>query len=353
MEEREKKWMKDRFRRYYMSHELRPDAVEEREFGYGDWEKKIEARHLAFENAEKLNNFLREMAPLYVSRSTAYYERPGAQPMGNKGWKGSDLVFDLDAEMDVFDRAVFEKVREDAIRLIEEFLVPEFGVEKKKISLVFSGNRGFHVHVFDERFRMLGREERREIASYLSGIGLDYRNFFTEDSNKKILGPKPDEGGYRGRFARMVIGVLEKEPQRISKIFNEESERRRFIEGIKEGVWSKTRMPNVVERLSEVAKGLPVKSINVDVGVTQDTSKLIRLPGSLHGSTGLIVLPVKDYCMEIEDAIAFEKEGVKVRLKERVDVRIGEGVKGEGGDVVDVPEYLGLYLLLKNKAVLV
>ncbi len=351
MEEKEKKWIKNRFRRYYATHELRPDAVEEREFGYGEWDRKIEARHLAFENPEKLNEFLRETAPLYISRSTAYYERPAAQPMNNKGWKGSDLVFDLDAEMEVFDRKIFEKVREDAIRLIEEFLIPEFGADRGKIALVFSGNRGFHVHVFDEKFRMLGREGRREIASYLSGTGMNYRNFFIEDKkSKKIFGPKPDEAGYRGRFARMVVKTLENEPEKISRIFNEWSEKNRFVEGIKQGVWSKTRLPKVIERLEVVAKELPVRSINVDVGVTQDTSKLIRLPGSLHGSTGLTVLPAKNYEIEIEDAIAFTGERVKIQLNRNVHVDIGEGVKGEKGAVVDAPEYLAVYLLLKNMA---
>ncbi|MGB9719532.1 MAG: DNA primase catalytic subunit PriS [Candidatus Anstonellales archaeon] len=352
MDEREKSWIKSRFRSYYARHELKPDAVEEREFGYGDWDRKIEARHLAFENSEKLNEFLRENAPLYVSRSTAYYERPGAQPMNNKGWKGSDLVFDLDAEMEIFDKEIFEKVREDAVRLVEEFLIPEFGVDRNKIAFVFSGNRGFHVHVY-EKFRMLGRESRREIASYLAGIGLDYTKFFDVDKkSKKIFGPKPSEGGYRGKFARMVIKTLETEPEKISRIFNEDKEKKRFVEGIKQGIWSKTRLPKVVERLEDVAKELPVKSINVDVGVTQDTSKLIRLPGSLHGSTGLVVLPTKNYEMEIEDAIAFGEERVKIRVNENVDVKIGEGIKAERGAVVEVPEYLALYLLLKNKAAL-
>ncbi|MEM4195519.1 MAG: DNA primase catalytic subunit PriS [Candidatus Anstonellales archaeon] len=351
LEEREKNWIKSRFRRYYVKHELKPDAVEQREFGYGNWEKKIEARHLSFENSEKLNEFLREHAPLYVSRSTAYYERPAAQPMNNKGWRGSDLVFDLDAEMEIFDRGIFEKVRSDAIRLIEEFLIPEFGVDKNKIALVFSGNRGFHVHVFDERFRMLGREARREIASYLAGVGLDYKKFFDVDKkSKKILGPTPKEAGYRGRFARMVIETLETEPEKISRVFNEAEERNRFVEGIKQGVWSRTRLPKVIERLEGVAKELPVKSINVDVGVTQDTSKLIRLPGSLHGSTGFVVLPVKKYDMEIENAIAFGEERVKIKVNENVEVKIGEGMKAEKGSVVDAPEYLALYLLLKNKA---
>lgn len=351
MEEKERKWIKDRFRSYYAKRELRPDAVEEREFGYGDWEKKIEARHLAFENAEKLNEFLRAHAPLYVSRSTAYYERPAAQPMSSKGWKGSDLVFDLDAEMEIFDRKIFEKVMQDGVRLIEEFLIPEFGVDRDKVGFVFSGNRGFHVHVFDEKFRILGREGRREIASYLSGIGLDYRNFFSEDKkSKKILGPSPKEAGYRGRFARMVLKTLEKEPERISRVLKEEKERMRFAKGIEDGVWSKTRVPKIIEKLGDVAKELPVKSVNVDVGVTQDTSKLIRLPGSLHGSTGLVVLPVKNYEIEIEDAVAFKGERVRIRLNQSVDVRIGEGVKGESGAVVNVPEYLAVYLILKSKA---
>ena len=91
-------FLKERFSRYYEDTELpAPLKIEQREFGVitergGMW------RHLAFENIDKMHDFIRKQVPLHAYHSSAYYETPDEKFMDDKKWLGADLVFDLDAD---------------------------------------------------------------------------------------------------------------------------------------------------------------------------------------------------------------------------------------------------------------
>jgi len=280
---------------YYATAEFNIFQIEKREFGIGLL-KKIDARHLAFNNVESFKKYLITNTPLFVSHSTAYYEFPAATPIEKKLWQGGDLVFDLDmhsdSKYDVYQK--LETVKQDAIRLVEEFLFPDFGLSKKDIIYVFSGNRGYHVHVRDKNFLELRGDERKEIVDYIRGTGLNYKNFFETDERGRTFGPRPTEQGHRGRFASATIKLLEKEPAKISRVFSKENTRNNFILGIKDGNWSRTSIRDIVDRLHIVADSLSFATVNTDAGVTQDLSKLIRVPNSIHGETGLIAKVVNN-----------------------------------------------------------
>ncbi|MDD5337647.1 MAG: DNA primase small subunit domain-containing protein, partial [Candidatus ainarchaeum sp.] len=235
------------FSSYYSKAEITVPGLEKREFGYGI-EKKIDSRHMGFANPAELRSFLVNSTPLYISHSVAYYSLPRATPMERKGWLGSDLVFDLDLETGskFFSPADMARVRSDAVRLIEEFIIPDFGVASKDISANFSGNRGFHIHVYDRRFSKLKGDERKEIINYIKGAGLDYESFFSRQEAGsqggravyREAGPVPGAGGYSGRFAKRVLGVLETEPESLGRIFKDEQKRNAFMEGVRNGNWS-------------------------------------------------------------------------------------------------------------------
>ena len=87
---------------------------------------------------------------------------------------GADLIFDLDADHIVrgpYDQ-MLARVKEETEKLLA-MLTDEFGMDKKSIALVFSGGRGYHVHVRDIAFRSWGSAERRELIDYVCGIGID------------------------------------------------------------------------------------------------------------------------------------------------------------------------------------
>ena len=276
----------------------------------------------------------------FVSHSTAYYKFPGATPIQKKIWEGADLVFDLDihAEGKYGPYAFLDKVKQDAIRLVEEFLCADFGISKHDITINFSGNRGYHIHVYDRRYQEIGSDERKELVDYIMGNGLDYHNFFSEEEVMprvtKLKGPKPEESGYRGRFARAVIETVQTKPSDISRVLSKEDARNNFISGIEEGNWSRTsiKAKDLLSRLDKIATRLPLVSVNTDAGVTQDLSKLIRVPNTIHGETGLIAKKVSDIDSfdPFNDAMVKSNETLKIKFTEDVpSLRLLDSEMGE------------------------
>ncbi|MCI0504326.1 DNA primase catalytic subunit PriS [Candidatus Micrarchaeota archaeon] len=353
------------FASYYETAEFRIPMLEQREFGIGN-QKKIDARHLNFANAQEFRNYLCNNTPLFVSHSTAYYDFPGASPMVKKCWRGADVVFDLDihAEGRFGAYAHLASVKEDVIRLVNDFILNDFGISRENVAVAFSGNRGYHVHVRDPAFLPLGSDERHELVDYIMGQGLDYTQFFTpEGKPAKLIGPRPDEGGYRGRLARGTIKLLEEDPGQLSRLFTKEKERNFFISGIKEGNWSRTSLkPNdLVSRLKPLAAGLPVGSVDTDAGVTQDLSKLIRVPNSIHGDTGMVARIINniDAFDPWKDAMMREAGGggigdMKIRFTEDVPAIEMDQTMGpfNKDDELALPRHYALFFVLKGSATL-
>ncbi|MFH1393981.1 MAG: DNA primase catalytic subunit PriS [Candidatus Micrarchaeota archaeon] len=362
MNEQERQIIIKRFADYYSTASFGIPFIENREFGIGN-RKKIDARHLSFFSEDDFKRYLAQNTPLFVSHSIAYYEFPGATPIQKKQRTGADLVFDLDihAEGKFGAYEKLDEVKEDAIRLVDEFIVGDFAVDRKNVKIAFSGNRGYHIHVTDVRFRNIGGDERREIVDYIKGNGLDYMQFFTEEEIgprlKKLTGPRPDESGYRGRLARAVIRTLKEKPAILSRKFSKENERELFISGINEGNWSKTtfRSSELLKRLEKVTEALPVRAVDTDAAVTHDLSKLIRVPNSIHGDTGLVARVVDDIGKfePFRDAVMQSNDSMKVIFTEDVpELRYMDGTAEayKKGDVASVPEPLAIFYILKGCA---
>src|SRR5207247_8297966 len=114
-----------------------------------------------------------------------YYENPNAPTMEDKGWLGADLVFDLDADhlpgaKSLSYSEMLEAVKSGITKLWDRFLHGVLGVDEKKMRIVFSGGRGYHIHVFDQRILPLGGHERREIVDFITAKGLDPDSVFQE-----------------------------------------------------------------------------------------------------------------------------------------------------------------------------
>jgi DNA primase small subunit len=356
--EKEKEMILRSFSDYYKHVEIEVPAIEQREFGVGGFKKKIESRHIGFKTNGSLKNYLMQETPLYISHSVAYYKFPESTPMEKKEWMGGDLIFDLDVHAGIFLTAEeIAGVKRDAMMLAEEFLEKDFGVKKEEITAVFSGGRGFHLHVKTPRFRYLGGDERREIADYVAGAGMDYRKFFEKVDKYRVKGPKKSDWGYRGRFCRMVEKRLEEKPSSIHRGLKKPEEREKLAGCLEDGNWSKTPIKDIVERLDGAAKEMKLETVDVDTGVTIDTKRLIRVPNTLHGSTGLIAKKLD----EIEgfepyrDALAFGKGEVRIRAKQDLPEQefansTMEKIRKE--EEKEVPKSYGIYLILKDAATL-
>jgi len=374
MDYKSREWLKGKFREYYSSHILTASYLEAREWGFGN-EKKIDQRHYAFANANELNGFLRREAPLFVSHSIAHYEFPDARPMEKKNWKKADLVFDFDAD-EILSCPYHEKgwvcsyclgrTKEEAQKLIHGVLIGDFGISEEKIRLNFSGNRGYHVHIVDEKYMALGSEERREIINYITGRGLDFSFIFYEEPMaerriKAIRGPSPGMGGWKGKFASMFLRMLEKETlhelgvhESIAKKFYKN--KKQIMNEIERGNWDV--IPIVRKEafwkliFQKIAVNLGEK---IDEGVTLDTSKLIRMPLSLHGETGLLAQQIKldefrDY-NPMESAVIFNEKEVEIEVEKAPKITLkGKEFGPYENEKIKVPEYFAVYVIGKGRA---
>ena len=84
--------------------------------------------------------------------------------MLDKGWKGADLIFDLDGDHlpGVSDRdfpSMLELIQEQAWTLWSDFLSPEFGFDENYLQLSYSGHRGYHIHIPNSVFNFSANEE--------------------------------------------------------------------------------------------------------------------------------------------------------------------------------------------------
>ena len=145
-------------------------------------------RHLKFATENDIMEFIRKNFPAHSYYSSAYYKNPEAQRMDEKGWMGADLIFDLDADHMVKGNVTYEEmlsiVKKEAKKLIYEFLLNDFGLEKKDISVFFSGGRGYHIHVRNNKVYNLGSDERREIVSYITASNMNFESFIDDQLKK-------------------------------------------------------------------------------------------------------------------------------------------------------------------------
>ncbi len=383
----EEQFVRRLFQGYYEridAERLAPKEIAKREFGVGTWTKKIETRHLAFKGPQELKSYLTRNPAFYISYSAAYYEFPDGRPMQRKNWQGADLIFDLDADhlrLECVEKGEHAKgwvcgkcisvVKDETMRLIEEFLVPDFGFSKSEISVNFSGNRGFHVHIAGETVRQMSGWARREVVDYISGTGLNDDRIFHMDSPDRT-GPAPDSPGWGGKMARRLIQLLETgkfldiglEPKLARRLLKKKEE---MTAGVRRGKWGAVKMTGaeydqLCWRLRESAS-VPLEGIEgaggeVDAGVTFDVSRLIRLPESLHGETGLAAkklgraddLPSFD---PMRDAVVFGSRPVRVKCREVPKFEMGGGEFGPFSDEdAELPEFAAIYLICKRKATL-
>ena len=366
----EERFLRKRFSEYYGSSPVAVRGLERREFGFGGWEKKIEFRHLAFRNESELRARLVSEAPLYISHSVAYYEFPDARPMPRKNWLGSDLIFDLDTDGSACGKTCgkftcqkcLDAVKGDVVKLIEEFLLPDFGFSKSELAVNFSGSRGYHVHVVSDAVYDLDREARREIADYVSGTGLSFGRLFWNEG-KKFYGPTTSQGGFGGKFARAFAARLSDDAFALSiaRKLKKPEEKEKLRSAIERGNWDNIGIANREKKLSEKFDEMKLtRAGRIDANVTADVSKLIRMPDSIHGGSGFAAkrLASPDAISSFEPmrhAPVFSGSPLRVKATEAVpalNIRDFSFGPFSAGEVRELPEACAIYLLCKKAAVL-
>ncbi|RRJ27826.1 DNA primase small subunit PriS [Halocatena pleomorpha] len=391
MNERTREYLRGRFGDHYRRSDIAlPPAASAREWGFipftaGPGTTMI--RHKSLLDLGDLSAFLVDTCPRHVYFSAGQYDDPGTRPMEDKEWRGSDLVFDLDGdhlpnvdpEADTY--AEMLSACKDALLRLLGFLHDDFGFDSEQLSVVFSGGRGYHVHVRTESVRTLGRDARREIVEYVLGAGIDDIDRLTRTetvagmgrstpAEKKTL--KTDGGWGRRVHDRLVAltesvqtaekaGAIEQlrafdgiGEKGAAKLYETMTERpAEIIAGNLDAAGRYT--PKLAQQLFEQA--VAEDSVPIDEPVTTDVNRLIRLPGSLHGGSGLLVTPLDHEEIEafdpFEDAVPSTFEDAEIRIETEQAVELGR--IGEERDKIPagnhtVQESVGVFLMARGRA---
>lgn len=280
------------YKEYYFKHgdsiEF-PDQIQSREFGYIPFGGGM-IRHISFKGAgEAVAEILRQ-SPSSVYCSNARYASP-TLPMEEKDWEGAELIFDIDAtdiptpckkghdvwycenchasgklpkpspcpkckgqtlEFHGTCAACLSAAKDHTLRVVD-FLTDDFAVSKDDVRLYFSGNRGYHIHVFDKRFEPLDQTGRAEVADYMLGLSLP-----ASQSIASVLRRRP------AAQASAAYGWM----RRITKYTQ-----------------AKSGYTGTLQKL--VSEATSSQRALIDASVTTDIHRVFRLAGTLHGNTGM------------------------------------------------------------------
>ena len=407
-------FLKQKFQEYYKANVARlalPSLMTQREFGFLLFRERVMVRHKAFQDLQAFSISLLSLTPSDVYYSTAYYQHPEFE-MERKGWLGSDVVFDVDADhidtpcKETHDMWICttcketrrgkkplkcpkcggEKIeekawlcerclvaaKEEVLKLVE-FLAGDFGITSEEMHVFFSGHRGYHLHVISESLKGLDDAQRREIVDYVMALGLDpaeqglYQDIL-DNKHAFIVGPDLTDPGWRGRLARGVYQILTEWSQNslVELGFTRGaavqilSDRERIkTEWSKKMLWSSFQdkwkinervWRNIVEKAMSLV-ALPAK---IDTVVTTDVHRLIRLPGTLNGKTGLKATTVSLERLEEFDPfyepVVFEgNQMVEVTEAPRLRLR-GEDFGPYVDQKVELPLAAAILLIAKGVA---
>ncbi|MBI0584792.1 MAG: DNA primase catalytic subunit PriS [Methanomassiliicoccus sp.] len=393
-------FMRDWFQRYYLSQPPRPpERMDRREFGFMFFDRDYVQRHMGFETPGHMHSFLQGQVPSHSYYSSAYYQFPGAGTMEEKKWMGADLIFDLDADHvkgaeELSYRDMLARIKVELLRLIDDFLLGDLGFDASHLRIVFSGGRGYHIHVMDARLAGLRSHERREIVDYIAGTDLNLEWVFPErttasktfqgrvqDSRVRSM-PAPGSGGWKGRMRNGIMWLVEEMRSRdlpdlrarlpalngvsdaivegmLTDLYSRSGSRdgaELMLSGNALSAFSDRRHIDLFLRLLE-EEVVPRFSAEIDEPVTSDIKRLIRLPLSLHGKTGLRVTPMErdelDAFDPLRDAVPdiYPDRRVEVFVRKPSVVEIKDQrfvVEG----VCDVPTYAAMFMIGRRIATL-
>jgi DNA primase small subunit len=384
-------YLKDRFNEYYSNHDLiLPDRFGRREYAFVIFGGKGMIRHLGYEKKQQFMRFVKDRIPQHIYYSSAYYKHPDAPTMQEKDWMGAELIFDLDSDhLPNVEKMSFEEslaiVKKEFKKLVEDFLLDDFGFDRKNLELFFSGGRGYHCHVKDPMVFDLDSNERREIVDYITARDLIDSAILREHviergafrghtfaSVKSLRMPNPEEKGWRGRISRGIIeilmdirnsddplgklaeyGVKSGDAEELSKYLSDDRFNR-----IKDGLLDQSKTLRKFFLNSALRKSAVLLSAGeTDEPVTCDVKRLIRLPGSLHGKTGLKVVPVSldklDDFDPLDDAIVFSDDFVSIDVLQKTKIVVKKELHDLTVGVHKVPEHLAVLLIGKKMAAIV
>ena len=383
------------FRKYYRANmPILPDRFTRREFGFMFFDRTYVQRHMGFARPDDLRRFMTGQVPSHSYYSTSYYRKPDAPTMDEKDWMGAELIFDLDADhldgaKEMTYSEMLVQIRSEMMHLVDSFLLDDLGFTEDQVHITFSGGRGYHAHVRTPDIMTLGTHERRGLVDYITGSGLNIDWVFpynrvptsqvvtgggvrTNVAKDRLI-PPADSGGWKKRMRNGLMDVVNDLCDVDPKVFKKDYP---SIKGSKTDTLVKAQEElrktrgilfekNTMAILSPSTQNILVKimkedmahrlSGEVDEPVTADIKRLIRLPGSVHGKSGLRVTPISrqeltDFDplqMAVPDEYSDEEVKITMRKPSKLDMK-GQHFDLDGETMV--PEWAAVFLIGRKRA---
>jgi DNA primase small subunit len=330
-----------------------PDQIQSREFGYIPFGGGM-VRHLSFKNAgEAVAEILRQ-SPSSVYCSNGKYASP-TLPMEEKGWTGAELIFDIDAtdiptpckknhdvwycenchasgklpkpancpkckgptlEFHGTCSTCLSAAKDHTLRVVD-FLTNDFAVAKDDIRMYFSGNRGYHIHVYDERFEPLDQTGRAEVADYMLGLSLPPSQSIASQLRRRSPAQAGAAYGWMGRITAYTQ--------------------------------AKSGYTGTLQKL--VSEAMSSQRALIDASVTTDIHRVFRLAGTLHGNTGMVKMRVKSFesFNPQTDPVVLSAEEVKITTPFCPRFSINGRVFGPfKTETVSLPTYAAISILTRG-----
>lgn len=283
--------LKDLRKEHYKASTLFIDQVHRREIAFArNGELKDRANYFA--TMKELTDYLSNSSNITsVYASMGYYQDPNVFAINKRGHMGADLAFDVDLKPTGSRLDWMYDVCAVTSNVIER-LVKELGFKREEMTLDFSGGKGFHITINNSTYRDLTKKQRNSLVEYLKGVGVDrkslearkggwnehYTNFL---SNLSALMTDDTKQNYNILLAHELPKVHAK---KISDLATKPDFRQNFATGRFVGLSAKA-----VYAIQSAFMRTTVASYEVvDSSVTGDLNRLLRVAGTIHGSSGFV-----------------------------------------------------------------
>jgi len=343
------------YNHHYENHPLLIERIERREVGLQLWGAEgINDRHHYYKSVSDLQNSLvarKNIAAVFAS--VAYYEDPMTKSTAKKGYKGSDLVFDLDEHVEGSRYEWMFHICDRTLDLVR-VLTQEVGIPESSLVIDFSGSKGFHITVDDPTFTEMHKDDRNHLIQYILGDKIDRATLGSERG-----GWSDRYNAYKQRLVHVCSNDAKLNESILEEFFSIPKVSAKKLGGILSDAsvrdTVKEHRLDVDAKLEKSLQTLFLRSERnrfspVDKKVTGDRHRIFRVPGSIHPSTGFVSVRVL-----LEDLS--NPEGIFEKLKDaggrdEVIITLTEE-KVENSDQMKtwpigthkVPRWLALHLL--------
>ncbi len=269
-----------------------------REFGF-QLKNGLFLRNRSFSDRDEFLRYLKVNGPIGVY-SGAVYDQPLSDNVRiqDAEWIGRELVFDFDInEYDAVrlcgctGRQYCPKcwgLLQDAAIFLDETLREDFGF--KHLVWVFTGGRGIHCWIRDTEVFYLTQKQRNAVVSYMSLIH--------DPKGDQRVDPLPSAPKLLTRriYSKIITSfIINTELKDLRKLLGFPKKKIELLKNeVKMFIDTGVLVNPIGNTLKNTERELLIKTAllyrypRIDYKVTIDTRRILRIPGSIHGSTGMI-----------------------------------------------------------------